>query len=411
MRKRNLIFIVIILIVILLIPILFFTLNFSQLLFVIYEINSITIDGGANDADAALGMALGEDGFLYATGFITVPGQGKDIWLAKFDMNLNLEKNVTINYFGNGDDVGYTLFLDDHNFLYLVGYVSNIGDNHDIFIGKFNCTDLSLAKAIVINGPDNSTDEGYGVLFDKNNSTFYIAGTVTEPSEGYNILISKLDLNLTILKSISLNGPSNSTDKARFLALDNNDHLYVSGSKSQEGSGYDLWVGKFYTNLTFIDEIIISSPTEGEDKGYGIVYDGYDTLYLTGTLNHSTQGFNIFLGKYDLELNHIKNITIDGPINGEDVAYTLVFQNNLLFQTGVYSETLGGSNIWIAAYNTNMELKRFKTIDGSANNYDTGYGIICKFQTRFLISGSITENLEGSNIWIGEYFMGETAVI
>ncbi|MFX0153641.1 MAG: hypothetical protein ACFE9Q_03860 [Candidatus Hodarchaeota archaeon] len=411
MKKRNIFFIIMILIVILLIPILFFTLNFYRISFIIYETNSISIDGGANDADAALGITYSEDGFLYVTGFITVPGQGKDIWLAKFDMDLNLEKNISINYFGNGDDIGYTLFLDNHGFLYLVGYVTNIGDNQDIFIGKFNCTDLSLTKAININGPDNSTDEGYGVLFDENNNIFYIAGTLTEPSEGYNIFISKLDLDLTILKSVSLNGPSNSTDKARFLVLDNNDHLYVSGSKSQEGSGYDLWFGKFFTNLTFIDEIIISSPTEGEDKGYGMVFDGYDTLYLTGTLNHSTQGFNIFLGKYDLDLNHIKNITINGPINGEDVAYTLVLQNNLLFQTGVYSEISGGSNIWIAAYNTNMVLKRFETVDGSANNYDTGYGIISKFGSTFLISGSITESLEGPNIWIGEYFMGETALI
>jgi len=411
MRSRNIYIIVICLIGILLIPILFFTLNVYQLSFVIYETNSISIDGGANDADAALGISLSEDGYLYATGFITIPGQGCDIWLSKFDMNLNLEKNLTINYLGNGDDVGYTLFVDGNGFVYLVGYVTSIGDNHDIFVGKFNCTDLSLKKAIIINGPNNGTDEGYGILYDEINNIFYLAGTITEPNEGYNIFISKLDLNLTILNSVSLNGPSNSTDKARFLILDNNDHLYVSGSKSREGSGYDLWLGKFYTNLTFINEIIISSPTEGEDKGYGIVYDGFDNIYLTGTLNHSTQGFNIFLGKFDLNLNHIKNITINGPLNGEDVAYTIVLQNNMIFQTGVYSESVGGSNIWIAAYNTNLELRKFKTIDGSAHNYDTGYGIISEFQSRVFISGSITESLGGSNIWIGEYFIGETAIL
>jgi hypothetical protein len=398
---------------ILLIPIIFFTLNFFQLSFKIYEVDSISIDGGANDNDAAYGITLSNDGFLYATGFVTIPGNGTDIWLSKFDTELNIIKNLTINFLGDGDDAGYMIFLDEIGFLYLVGYVSNIGNNRDIFVGKFNCTDLSLVKAIAINGPDNSTDEGYGLLFDEINDVFYIAGTITVPSEGYNIYISKLDLDLNILNSVCLDGPANNTDKARFMVLDHKGHLYVSGSKTQVGTGYDLWLGKFYENLTFMDEIIISSATEGEDKGYGIVYDGYDSIYLTGTLNHSTQDYNIYLGKFDMELNPLKNITINGPINGEDVAYSIVLHDNMIFQTGVYSENIGGENIWIAAYDTNLKLKKFKTIDGSAHGYDIGGGIIQKVgsATRFYISGSLNDIEEGPNIWIGDYFMGFTPPI
>ena len=211
---------------------------------------SINIDGGENRADGANGMVMDEYNFLYATGFITVPGQGKDIWLAKFDQDLNMLTNATINGAGNGDDVGYTLVLGENNTLYLNGYISQPDTGHDIFLAKINRADLSMVTNLTVNGLDNSTDEGYGMILNEYDNKLYVVGTVQEPNEGYNIYIGKFDTNLDLLKNITLNGPANSTDKGRSLAFDDANNLYVSGSKSHEGTGCDLWLGKFNTNLT-----------------------------------------------------------------------------------------------------------------------------------------------------------------
>lgn len=56
-----------------------------------------------------------------------------------------------------------------------------------------------------------------------------------------------------------------------------------------------------------------SSTTPSEDKGYGSVIDSDNIIYLTGTLNHSSQGFNIFLAKFDTNLNQLKNMTLNDP--------------------------------------------------------------------------------------------------
>jgi hypothetical protein len=368
---------------------------------------SKNIDGGANGDDAALGMVMDKEGFLYATGYITVPGQGTDIWLAQFFDNLTMVRNVTINDNANGDDMGYVLVLDNVGYLYLIGYVSQIGEDHNIFLAKFNRNSLSMVKNITINGPINGTDEGYGMIYNRNDNNLYITGTVQEPFEGYNIYIGKYDTDLNHIKNVTLNGPVNSTDKGRFLTLDGIGNLYVSGSISQAGTGYDIWLGKFDLNLTLSNEIRIASPTTGEDKGYGLVYDGYGggTIYISGTLNHSTQSYNIFLAKYNTSLYQLKNITLNGPANGEDIGYSITFDGRYLAQTGVYSETIGGANIWIALYDENLQLRRHVTVDGGSHDYDTGYGIINSNGTYYL-SGFVNEPSENTNIWIAEYSMG-----
>ncbi|MBN1330157.1 MAG: hypothetical protein JXA54_11845 [Candidatus Heimdallarchaeota archaeon] len=89
-------------------------------------LESVSIDGGNKGLDSCLGIVYDStNNILYTAGFISTSSQGTDIWLGKFTANFVQIKNITVNGLSNGDDMGYTLTLDEDGFLYVIGYISN----------------------------------------------------------------------------------------------------------------------------------------------------------------------------------------------------------------------------------------------------------------------------------------------
>jgi hypothetical protein len=367
---------------------------------------SVTVDGGARGDDAAYGFILDKDGNMYVTGFVTVSNEDRNIWLAKYDSDMNVVISKNINGSGNGEDTGYTFAMDNHDNLYIIGYITETGQDHNIWIAKYDL-DLSLQKQITVNGSKNETDDGYGIIFD-GAGYLYAAGTVREIEGENNIWIAKYDTDLNLITNITINRFDNDTDKARFMILDGKGHLFVSGSVTQEVTDYDIWIGKFDTDLHLLAETDVAGPVAGEeDKGYGICLDEFGILYCAGTLTEPGQGYNIWLAKYDPDLNPIKSITRDGPLHGEDVAYLMAMDEaGFLYLTGVYSEPAGNENAWIGIYNRDLQLQNETTVDGASHGYDSGMGIACRGNMLY-VSGFLTVLSESGNIWLARYRLSD----
>jgi hypothetical protein len=362
------------------------------------------MDGGSGGDDWALGMAYDSNqSVLYATGFISVPGHGKDGIIWKMNSTSVSLEQVGNRTFGSalGDDVGYVLALDGHGHLFAAGYVTEAGEDHNIWIARFDLN-LTLEKDVTVDGPSNWTDEGYGLILDDSGAV-YVAGTITVPGQGYDIYIGKYDSDLNLERNITIDGPANMTDKGRFMLLDGAGNLFVSGSMSQVGTGYDMWFGKFDTNLHLLGQTIIAGPTSGEDKGYGICQDDAGYLYATGTMTEAGQSYNSWLAKFDKNLNLLNNITVNGPANGDDTTYSIALWGNLIVQAGTYTELSGGENIMVALYNTDFRLYSRFTINGSANGFDTAFGTILGPSGLAFVSGFITETSGAQNAWVGRF--------
>jgi glucuronoarabinoxylan endo-1,4-beta-xylanase len=367
---------------------------------------SVNLDGGSQGDDAAYGFIFDKNNYMYVTGFVTVSGEGRNIWLAKYDAELNPVDSKTVNGSANGEDTGYTLALDNSGNLFIIGYITETGEDHNIWIAKYD-SDLQFKKKITVNGSKNETDDGYGILFD-GNGYLYAAGTIREIEGESNIWIAKYDTDLNLIKSITMNRTANYTDKARFMIMDRNGHLFVSGSVSQEISKYDIWIGKFDADLNLLAETDVAGPVAGaEDKGYGICMDEFDILYCTGTLTEPDQGYNIWLAKYDTGLNQIDYITRDGPLHGEDVAYLMAMDDpGYLYITGVYTEPVGNENVWIGIYNRDLQFQNNITVNGLADAYDSGMGIACR-PNGIYVSGFLTDVSERGNIWLARYKLSD----
>ena len=361
---------------------------------------SVTLDGGAGGDDWAVGLVFDDSTHvLYVTGFITVPEEGGDVWLAKYDNSLNQLSNVTYSGPSHGDDMGYTICLGEDGYLYIVGYVVNPSSDRDIWIAKYH-TNLTLVSNVTVDGSAHETDDGYGVAFD-NDGNLLVAGTVTDIDGGYNIFIGKYDTNLNLLRNITLDGPSHMTDKARFFEIDSDGYIYVSGSMSQPGSNYDIWLAKLDGDLNILEQRMIAGPTTGEDKGYGLALASDGTLFAVGTMTIEGEGLDIWLAAFDTSLELLRNVTIGGPGSGEDSAYSLFLEGDGdLVLTGIYTELDGGSNILVAKFKPDFTHIQNLTFDGSAGGYDSGFGIIQTSGPRIYVSGSTASVSNGMDIWL-----------
>jgi hypothetical protein len=367
-------------------------------------LKSVRVDGGDNLDDEARGVTIDDDGNVFVTGYITVAGHGRDIWLARFNSDLVLQDSVTVNGAASGDDEGYTMAFDGDGFLYLVGYMTETGEHHNVWLGKFD-SDLDLVGEMTVNGSSNDSDDGYGILFDEVSGNLYLAGYLRETGEGANIWLAIYDTDLDQVHEITMNGPvGDDTDKARFMTFDDTRHLFVSGSKSQVGTNYDIWIGKFEDDLDFVDEVVVAGPTSEEDKGYGIVFDGSDTIFVTGTMIETDESYNIWMARYDTDLNLIDDLTINGPEDGEDVAYLMTMDGfGRIYHTGTYTETAGGSNIWVARFDQNLQLDAWTTVDGPAGGWDTGVCLALGNSHDLYVTADVTDSVHGLDIWIGRY--------
>ena len=371
---------------------------------VFHLLHSVTVDGGEGSNDEARGISVAPDGMVYAAGYVTVAGQGRNIWLGKYDENLVYQDSVTVNGIANGDDEGYTMTFDASGNVYLIGYMTMAGEGHDIWLGKFD-SDLVLLDSTAVTGPDSNHDDGYGVLFDSVSGNLYLAGHVREPGEGANIWLAIYDTDLDPVKSITMNGPVNDTDKARFMAFDDTRHLFVSGSMTDDVTrDYAIWIGKFKDDLTFVDDVTVDGPTPDEDKGYGIAFDGDDSIFVTGTMIEANESYNIWMAKYDTDLNPIDSLTINGPVDGEDVAYVMdKGSGGRLYHTGTFTETVGGTNIWLARFDPALDLEAWLTLDGPDSGYDTGVGVATGSNEDLYVSAIISDPVEGLNMWFGRF--------
>ena len=367
-------------------------------------LKSVTVDGGDSLNDEARGVTVGADGDVYVTGYVTTAGHGRDIWLARYDQNLVLQDSTTINGPASGDDEGYTMVFDGEGFLYLVGYMTEAGEDHNVWLGKFD-SDLDLVDDITVNGSSNDSDDGYGILYDEVSGNLYLAGYLQETGEGANIWLAIYETDLDLVDDITMNGPvGDDTDKARFMTFDDTRHLFVSGSMSQTTTDYDIWIGKFEDDLDFVDQVVVAGPTTDEDKGYGIVFDGSDTIFVTGTMIETNESYNIWMAKYDTDLVLIDDLTINGPEDGEDVAYLMAIDPfGRLYHTGTYTELSGGSNIWVARFDQDLNLDAWTTVDGPAGGWDTGICLALGKNHDLYVTADVTDPARGLDIWIGHF--------
>jgi hypothetical protein len=356
--------------------------------------------GGGTGADYSRDVAVDAHGNVYVIGYFVAkatfnPAGGdtlyagtgfQDIFVVKYDANGNYK--WAINMGGSGINYGYGIAISETGDIYTTGYFSGKTDfnadkgpadtatltalpnnffnpGYDIFVAKYDS--LGKYQWAIGMGNDQFNDYGQKIVVDKAGNA-YVTGYFARWADfdpgagaavleargdiGYDGFVAKYDKdgNYVWAKGIGSKHDDNGLD----IAIDEGNHLYVTGYYSDTTTFYDT----------------TSNPG---------VRISYDTLVSAGN-------FDMYLVKYDSAGSYLWSRTLSGK-NDELGLGVSVGRGGMVCVTGYLSDTAylsGSGERMISAGSWDPFIAKF-TPDGEqkwagrfgGTQADFGYGIVC----------------------------------
>jgi hypothetical protein len=245
-------------------------------------------DGPASDYDEIEDIFIDDNGDIYVTGTTDNESSPDDLVTIKYTTDSN-EPNWVAFYNGpdNYSDRGKEITVDDDGYVYVTGYSSGVGTEHDYVTIKYdpNGSEVWPTPAIY-NGPANGYDEAVFVDVDDFGNV-YVTGNSVGIGTEYDWAIIKYDPNGNEEWVKRYNGPANNNDIMGSLAFDSEGYIYAAGMSNDPITGDDFLMIKYDPNGSEVWKARYDGPDSLDDGGGRVLIDQDDNIYVNGITNSS----------------------------------------------------------------------------------------------------------------------------
>ena len=324
----------------------------------------------------------------------------------------------TYNGTGNGLDISFSVVVDDLGNVYVAGNSPGDTSANDITTIKYNSSgQQQWVKRY--NGPGNSDDgtNGTNAIAVDSSGNVYVAGW-SAGTENTDYVVIKYNSNGDQQWSERYNGSGNGYDAPYGIALDSSGNVYVTGTSTGDGTGFD------YTTIKFDNagqqQWVKSYNGTGNsyDAALALAVDASGNAYVTGTSTAQNGIGDCVTIKYDTDGNQQWAKTYDGAANGNDYgnSVTVDTSGNVYVTGSSAGATTGqdyltikydssGQQLWAPIYsspNNNWDEGRSIGLDGSGNVYVTG---VLAFSEGGSSDdwGTIKYDSSGAEQWVRQY--------
>ena len=294
-------------------------------------------NGPGNLTDVANSLAVDASGNIYVTGFAGGNGTGNDITTIKYNSSGVEQWVQTYNGPGNGNDNARSLVLDAAGNVYITGYSSGLSSGSDYTTIKYNSSGVQQWLQ-TYNGPGNAGEDAYSILLDAAGN-IYITGSSAGSGTDYDYATVKYNPSGAQQWVLRYNGPGNSYDDSRSLAIDTSGNVYVAGTSRGSNTARD------YATIKYSQTIGIQNIGSEIPEVYSLSQN-YPNPFNPKTnigLRIADFGF-VSLKVYD--------------ITGKEVAVLV----NQEMSAGVYNVDFDASNLSSGTYFYSMETAGFRDV-------------------------------------------------
>jgi uncharacterized delta-60 repeat protein len=337
-----------------------------------------TYNGSGNGLDIAFSVAVDNLGNVYVAGNSPGDTSANDITTIKYNSLGQQQWVQRYNGPGNSDDGTNgtnAIAVDSSGNVYVAGWSAGT-ENTDYVVIKYNSNgDQQWAQRY--NGPGNGYDAPYGIGLDSFGNV-YVTGTSTGDGTGFDYTTIKYDNDGQQQWAKSYNGSGNGYDAGQALAVDDSGNVYVTGvSTAQNGLG-DCVTIKYDTDGNEQWTKVYDGPANGTDYGNAITVDGSGNVYVAGS-SEGSETTRVYLTiKYDSAGNQEWASTYSSPKNNWDEGRSIGLDGSgNIYVTGVLKYSEGGSSDdWgTIKYDSTGAEQWVRIYDGPASIADEAWSI------------------------------------
>jgi len=204
------------------------------------------------------------------------------------------------------------------------------------------------------------------------------------------------------------NGTANQSDCGYGIAVDGSGNVYITGYESVTGESNNIWVRKYDSEGKEVWTDTYNGTADGEDRGYGIAVDGNGKVYVAGSEWVTGEGYNIWVRKYDSDGYEVWTDTYNGTADQYDCGYGVAVDGSgNVYVTGCESVPGEDYNIWVRKYDSDGgEIWTRTYNNGTTDGVDIGFGIAVDGSGNVYVTGFETVTGEGRNFWVRKYDSG-----
>ncbi|MBI3851739.1 MAG: tandem-95 repeat protein [Verrucomicrobia bacterium] len=281
-------------------------------------------DGPASGLDQATAIGLDTNGNVFVTG-VSAALANKDFATIKY-AGTNGSPIWTNRYNGpgNGDDQPYALVVDASGNPIVTGASPGSASGDDYATVKYNGANGGQVWASRYNGPGNSTDTGRALALDAGGNV-YVTGSSRGSASGDDYAtIRYRGTDGFAVWTNRFNGTSNATDVARAIAVDSATNVVVTGYSQNTGTGDDFTTIK-YNGATGAGIWTNKYSAGLNDQATALAVDQANDVFVTGISSNAVSGMDFAIVKYDSAGTAVWTNRLTGPGNTTDAPVAIAF--------------------------------------------------------------------------------------